>query len=141
MQEFLDALGDRDTARFEASFTAETHALVAEIESLSAVAQGTEGAVGIEDWCRAFCGGTVEGSTLHGDSAMVRVRTKERVEEIPLAREGDEWRIDVTSRLAEAIQILRLAVSASEAPADLAGDTAGTTRTPAADSPVEVPSP
>jgi len=118
VQGFLDALAEQDTARFEASFTADTRDLVAEIESLSSVAQGVQGAVGLEDWCRAFCGGTVEGSTLHGDSATVRVRADGNVEEIPVVRVGDGWRVDFTSRLDEAVQMLRLAVSAAEIPAD-----------------------
>lgn len=117
VQGFLDALAERDTARFQASFKADTRELVAEIESLSAVAQGAEGSLGLEDWCRAFCGGTVEGSTLHGDSATVRVRVEQNVEEIPVVREPDGWRIDFTSRLDEAVQMLRLAVSAAEDPA------------------------
>ena len=134
VQGFLDALAERDTARFEASFTDETRDLVAEIESLSASAQGAQGAVGLEDWCRAFCGGTVEGSTLHGDSATVRVRVGENVEEIPVVRVGDGWRIDFTSRLDEAVQILRLAVSGVAPPAEnLAADTAEPADTPVAD--------
>lgn len=134
VQEFLDALAERDTAGFEASFTADTRDLVAEIESLSASAQGAQGAVGLEDWCRAFCGGTVEGSTLHGDSATVQVRVGENVEEIPVVRVEDGWRIDFTSRLDEAVQILRLAVSGVAPPAEtLAADTVEPADVPAAD--------
>lgn len=134
VQGFLDALAERDTAGFEASFTAETRDLVAEIESLSSVAQGAEGALGLEDWCRAFCGGTVEGSTLHGESATVRVRVGENVEEIPVVRVEGGWRIDFTSRLDEAVQILRLAVSGVAPPPEtLAADTAEPADTPAAD--------
>lgn len=143
VQGFLDALADRDTVRFHASFRADTRDLVAEIESLSAVAQGTEGALGLEDWCRAFCGGTVEGSTLHGDSATVRVRVEQNVEEIPVVREGDGWRIDITPRLDEAIQILRLAVSAAEVPADPSGvgDTTDPAGSPSGDSAPGIPAP
>ena len=134
MQEFLEALGDRDTARFEASFTPETRRIVAEIESLTTIAQGTEGAVGLEDWCEAFCGGTVEGSTLHGDSATVRVRVRENVEEIPVVRVGEGWRIRLPPRLDEAVQILRLGVSGVAPPAEtLAGDTVEPADAPAAD--------
>lgn len=142
VQGFLDALADRDTVRFEASFTADTRDLVAEIESLSSVAQGVEGALGLEEWCRAFCGGTVEGSTLHGDSATVRVRAGESVEEIPVVRVENGWRIDFTSRLDEAVQMLRLAVSAAAVPADPSG--AGDTTAPAGmpgDSAPGVPAP
>jgi hypothetical protein len=143
VQQFLDALAERDTARFEASFTAETRELVAEIESLSSVAQGVEGALGLEEWCRAFCGGTVEGSTLHGDSATVRVRAGENVEEIPVIRVEDGWRVDFTSRLDEAVQILRLALSAAAVPAGLSGvgDTIVPAGSPPADSAHGVPAP
>jgi hypothetical protein len=134
VHEFLEALGDRDSARFEASFTEGTRRMIAEIESLSAIAQGTEGAVGLEDWCTAFCGGTVESSTLHGDSATVQVRVKENVEAIPVIRVEDGWRIDLTSRLDEAVQILRLAVSGVAPPAEtLAVDTLEPADVPAAD--------
>lgn len=134
VQEFLDALADRDTARFEASFTVGTREMIAEIESLSTVAQGTEGAVGLEDWCNAFCTGTVEGSTLDGNSATVRVRVRENVEEIPVVRVEDGWRIDLNSRLDEAVQILRLAVSgAARPPETLVADTAESADAPVAD--------
>jgi len=142
VQGFLDALAERDTARFEASFTTDTRDLVAEIESLSSVAQGVQGAIGLEEWCKAFCGGTVEGSTLHGDSATVRVRADGNVEEIPVVRVEDGWRIDFTSRLDEAVQILRLAVSGVAHPVEtLAADTAGPAGAPAADSPAADPAP
>lgn len=123
VQSFLDALEERDTARFEASFTDGTRELVAEIESLSASTQGAQGAFTIEEWCRAFCGGTVEGSTLYGDSATVRVRVAETAEEIPVVRRGEDWRLDFTSRLDEAIQLLRLAASRPDTSSVL-GDTA-----------------
>ncbi len=129
VQSFLDALAERDTARFEASFTDENRALVAEIESLSGALQGAEGALTIEEWCRAFCGGTVEGSTLYGDSAMVQVRVRETVEEIPVVRHEDGWRIDFTSRLDEAVSSLRLAATVSDTVLDMAGT--GDTTTPA----------
>ncbi|HKY59640.1 MAG TPA: hypothetical protein VJP59_01395 [Gemmatimonadota bacterium] len=142
VQGFLDALAERDTARFEASFTAGTRELVAEIESLSSVAQGVQGAIGLEEWCKAFCGGTVEGSTLHGDSATVRVRVDGNVEEIPVVRVEDGWRIDFTSRLDEAVQILRLAVSGVAPPAEtLAADTAEPARAQAAETPAADPTP
>ncbi len=143
VQGFLDALAERDTAGFEASFTADTRDLVAEIESLSSVAQGAEGALGLEEWCRAFCGGTVEGSTLHGDSATVEVRAGENVEEIPVVRAEGGWRIDFTSRLDEAVQMLRLAVSAAAVPAGPSGvdDAAAPVGIPPGDSAPGVPAP
>lgn len=111
--------------------------MVAEIESLSSVAQGSQGAVGLEDWCTAFCTGTVEGSTLHGDSATVQVRVRENAESIPVLRTEDGWRIDLTSRLDEAAQILRLAVSGV---APLVETPAGDSARPGA-APVDDPSP
>ena len=108
---WLDALEARDSAALADAFTPRTAELVAEIESLSAAAQGGTGrpAIGIEDWCTAFCGGAVEGSTLHGDSATVRVRVEESIQEIPVVRGEDGWRIDLAGRLEPAVQMLRLA--------------------------------
>lgn len=116
VRSFLDALSERDTAAVSASFTAETRTLVAEVESLSRQAEPRSGhpAITVEDWCRAFCGGTVESSTLHGDSATVVVSVEGDPNEIPLIREEDGWKIDLADRLAPAVQMLRLAVSQSE---------------------------
>ena len=116
VRSFLDALSERDSAGVSASFTAETRRLVAEVESLSRRAEPRSGhpAITIEDWCRAFCGGNVEGSTLHGDSATVVVSVAGDPNEIPLVREEDGWKIDLADRLAPAVQMLRLAVSQAE---------------------------
>lgn len=116
MRSFLDALSERDTAAVSASFTAETRSLVAEVESLSRRAEPRSGhpAITIEDWCRAFCGGNVEGSTLHGDSATVVVTVEGDPNEIPLIREEDGWKIDLADRLTPAVQMLRLAVGQAE---------------------------
>lgn len=110
VRSFLDALEARDTVRFRESFTPGTRQVVAELESLSQQLGATTGqpAITIEDWCQAFCGGTVEGSTLHGDSATVRIRVGGSVEEIPVVRTGNEWRIDLEARYAPAIEMLRL---------------------------------
>jgi hypothetical protein len=107
---FLDALEARDTARFRSSFTPETRQIVAQIEQLSGEVGGASGqpAITIEEWCRAFCDGTVEGSTLHGDSATVRVRIGGVVEEIPVVRQDNEWRIDLAAKYAPAVEMLRL---------------------------------
>lgn len=111
VRSFLDALAESDSAAFADAFTDETRALVTEIETLSAEAQGPNGqALTIEEWCQAFCGGEVVGATLHGDSATVEVRIEETVEAIPLRRVGDRWRIDLASKLTPAVQMLRLAV-------------------------------
>jgi hypothetical protein len=62
------------------------------------------------------------------------VRVKENVEAIPVIRVEDGWRIDLTSRLDEAVQILRLAVSGVAPPAEtLAVDTLEPADVPAAD--------
>jgi hypothetical protein len=116
VRNFLDALQARDSAETAASFTAETRQLVAEVESLSRVAETGSGqpAITIEDWCRAFCGGNVEGSTLHGDSAIVVVTVEGDPNEIPLVREEDGWKIDLAERLRPAVQMLRLTVSQAE---------------------------
>lgn len=113
VRSFLDALAAQDRAEVAASFTAETRSLVAEVESLSRTAEPASGqpAITIEDWCRAFCGGNVEGSTLHGDSATVIVTVEGDPNEIPLVREEDGWKIDLADRLRPAVQMLRLTVS------------------------------
>ena len=116
MRSFLDALQEGDSAETAASFTAETRRLVAEVESLSRRAEPASGqpAITIEDWCRAFCGGNVEGSTLHGDSATVIVAVEGDPNEIPLVREEGGWKIDLAERLRPAVQMLRLTVSQAE---------------------------
>lgn len=121
VRSFLDALEARDSAGVSASFTADTRELVAEIEELSRRAEARSGqpAITIEDWCRAFCGGTVERSTLHGDSATVIVTMEGDPNEISLIREEDGWKIDLAERLRPAVQMLRLSVSQAET------DTAG----------------
>ena len=112
VRNFLDALQARDTAETAASFTVETRSLVAEVESLSREAEAGSGqpAITIEDWCRAFCGGTVESSTLRGDSATVIVTVEGGPNEIPLVREEDGWKIDLADRLRPAVQMLRLTI-------------------------------
>ena len=116
MRSFLDALAAQDETEVAASFTAETRSLVAEVESLSRRAETASGqpAITIQDWCRAFCGGNVEGSTLHGDSATVIVTVEGNPNEIPLVREEDGWKIDLAERLRPAVQMLRLTVSQAE---------------------------
>ncbi|CAN5844057.1 hypothetical protein BH20GEM1_BH20GEM1_09940 [soil metagenome] len=116
VRNFLDALQARDSAETAASFTAETRALVAEVESLSRRAEAGSGqpAITIEDWCRAFCGGNVESSTLRGDSATVIVTVEGDPNEIPLVREEDGWRIDLADRLRPAVQMLRLTIGQAE---------------------------
>jgi hypothetical protein len=107
---FLEALDARDTTAFRESFTPGTWDLVRRLEALSREVGETSGqpAITIEDWCRAFCGGTVEGSTLHGDAATVQVRVGGTVEEIQVLRQENEWRIDLEERYAPAIEMLRL---------------------------------
>ncbi len=118
---FLEALEARDSTEFQASFTQGTWSLVRELEGLTREIEATSGqpAITMDDWCRAFCTGSVEGSTLHGDRATVRVRVGAVVEEIPVVRAGDEWRIDLEERYAPAIEMLRLI--AAEDPADTTG--------------------
>ena len=110
VQTFLDALEVRDTAEFRASFTTETRQIVAELEQLSGEVGAGSGqpAITIEEWCRAFCGGTVEGSTLNGDSASVRVRMEGVVEEIPVVRQDNQWRIDLAAKYAPAVEMMRM---------------------------------
>lgn len=122
VQAWLDALAAGDTAAMQASFTDETRRLVGELEALSRQAEGVSGqpALGIGDWCQAFCGGTVEGSTLHGDSATVRVRVQGDVNEVPVVRAGERWRIDLSGRLEPAVQMLRLAVGQATGAPDAA---------------------
>jgi hypothetical protein len=116
VRSFLDALEARDSAGASESLTEETRQLVAELESLSRRAESRSGqpAITIEDWCRAFCGGNVEGSTLHGDSATVVVLVEGDPNEVPLVRDVDGWRIDLADRLRPAVQMLRLTVSQAE---------------------------
>jgi hypothetical protein len=132
VQTWLDALQAGDTAAVRESFTGRTQELVAEIEALSREAEPASGhpAITVEDWCTAFCGATVEGSTLHGDSATVRIRLADDVNELPVLREDSGWKIDLWSRLDPAVQMLRLAVRQASsaapaadtlAPADTAG--------------------
>jgi hypothetical protein len=113
VRSFLDALAANDEAEVAASFTAETRSLVDEVETLSRRAEPASGqpAITIEDWCRAFCGGNVEGSTLHGDSATVIVSVEGDPNEISLVREEDGWKIDLAQRLRPAVQMLRLTVT------------------------------
>jgi hypothetical protein len=113
VRSFLDAVAAGDSAATAESFTAETRQLVAEIESLSREAEPRSGqpAITIEDWCRAFCGGNVEGSTLHGDSATVVVTVEGDPNEVPLVHEEDGWKIDLAERLSPAVQMLRLTLS------------------------------
>lgn len=120
---WLDALEARDTAAVREAFTERTRGLMAEIEALSREAEIASGhpAITIEDWCTAFCGATVEGSTLHGDSATVRIRVDDDVNELPVLRQEDGWKIDLWGRLHPAVQMLRLAVrQAGAATADTA---------------------
>jgi uncharacterized protein DUF4878 len=126
VQTFLDALDDGDSTRFAASFTPGTREVVAELEELSRAVTETSGhpAITIDDWCRAFCGGTVEGSTLHGDAATVRVRVASTVEEIPLVRQENEWRIDLEERYRPAVELLWL-MAQEEAAADTTADSTG----------------
>ncbi|MGH7566695.1 MAG: hypothetical protein ACREK2_07680 [Gemmatimonadota bacterium] len=116
VRSFLDALQARDSVEMAASLTAQTRQLVAEIESLSRRAEAGSGqpAITIEDWCRAFCGGNVEGSTLRGDSATVVVTVEGDPNEIPLVREENGWKIDLAERLRPAVQMLRLTVGQAD---------------------------
>ena len=125
---FLEALEARDSTEFQASFTQGTWSLVRELEDLTREIQPSSGhpAITMEDWCRAFCTGAVEGSTLHGDRATVRVRVAASVEEIPVVRAGDEWKIDLEERYAPAIEMLRL-IAAEEPVPDTTGASPDTT--------------
>jgi hypothetical protein len=116
VRNFLDALQARDTAETAASYTEETRQLVAELERLSERAEPGSGqpAITIEDWCRAFCGGNVESSTLRGDSATVVVMVEGDANEIPLVREEDGWKIDLAERLRPAVQMLRLTIGQAD---------------------------
>lgn len=112
---FLAALEAGDSVAFRQSFTDSTWVLVAEIERLSGeVAGGGQQALTLEEWCRAFCGGTVESSTLTGDSATIALRVNEAVETMPVVRVGDRWKIDLAARLTPAVQMLRLAAATTE---------------------------
>lgn len=122
---WLDALEARDTTAAREAFTDRTQELVAEIEALSREAETGSGhpAITVDDWCTAFCGAVVESSTLHGDSATVQIRMDDDLNEIPVLRQEDGWKIDLWARLHPAVQMLRLAVgqaAADSAPADSA---------------------
>lgn len=148
---FVDALDDQDTTAFYASFTDETADLVRELEELTRIASEEAGAshpaLTISEWCTAFCGSTVEGATLHGDSATVTLRVGEDghgTEELPVVRTDEGWRIDLAGRFEPAVRMLRMTVRgtgpegvvpsagpeedaegrAEEAPADTAGSPA-----------------
>lgn len=112
VRSWLDALEARDTAGVRSAFTERTVELVDEIETLSRRAEPVSGhpAITVEDWCQAFCGATVESSTLHGDSATVAIRIAGDINEIPLVRREDGWKIDLSSHLEPAVQMLRLGV-------------------------------
>ncbi len=122
---FLDALQQKDTAAFRASFTDSTRALIGDLETLTAQAEAASGqpAITLDDWCTAFCGGSVEGSTLEGDSARVDVRVGEDVNQIPVVRVDREWRIDLSERLAPAVQMLRMTARPGAAAPGVAPDT------------------
>jgi hypothetical protein len=135
VRSFLDALEAQDTVRFREAFTPETWVLVTEVERLSReIGAATDRpAITIEDWCRAFCGGTVEGSTLLGDAATVRVQVDDAVEEIPVVRVEDEWRLDLEERYAPAVEMLRLVArelpDTAPAPPQVGDTTAGSADT------------
>jgi hypothetical protein len=124
VQAFLDAVDERDSVRFAESFTPGTREVVAEMEALSRTVGPATGhpAITIEDWCRAFCGGAVEGSTLHGDSATVRIRVDGSVEEMPVVRQDNAWRIDLEARYRPAVEMLRL-IAQEQAADTTRGDT------------------
>ncbi len=122
VRSFLGALEARDSAALAETFTVGTVALVDELAVLTRAAEelssgsGGHPAITLEDWCQAFCGGTVEGSTLHGDSATVDVRVGTDVNALPVVREGDEWKIELGGRLAPAVQMLRLTAGVDTLP-------------------------
>lgn len=124
---WLDALEARDSARVAEAFTPRTRELVAEVEDLSRKAQPASGhpAITVEDWCHAFCGASVESSTVHGDSATVTVRIADDVNELPLLHQDDAWRIDLSQRLEPAVQMLRLSLQQAAGVGALPADTAG----------------
>lgn len=126
VRSWLDALEEGDDAGARAAFTDRTGELVDEIESLSRRAEPISGhpAITVQDWCEAFCGATVESSTLHGDSATVEIRIADDVNEIPLVRQEDGWKIDLSGHLEPAVQMLRLAIrQGAEADTAAPGDT------------------
>lgn len=133
VRSWLDALEASDTEGVRAAFTDRTMELVDEIETLSRQAEPVSGhpAITVEDWCQAFCGATVESSTIHGDSATVAIRIVDDVNEIPLVRQEDAWKIDLSEHLEPAVQMLRLGVRQG-ADSDTAADT---TRRPGSDLP------
>lgn len=112
---FVDALEAGDTTAFYASFTDETADLVRELEVLTREAGEEAGhpALSISEWCKAFCGSTVESSTLHGDSATVTLSVGENghgTEEITVARTEKGWGIDLADRFEPAVRMLRMTV-------------------------------
>jgi len=118
-RQFVDALEASDTTAFYASFTEETAALVRQLEALSREAGREAGhpALTISEWCTAFCGSTVEGATLHGDSATVTLRVGEEghgTEELPVVRTGDGWRVDLAERFEPAVRMLRMTVQGDD---------------------------
>ncbi|MDX1660371.1 MAG: hypothetical protein R3326_01160 [Gemmatimonadota bacterium] len=128
VRSWLDALEASDPEGVREAFTERTRELVDEIESLSRQAEPVSGhpAITVEDWCEAFCGATVESSTLHGDSATVEIRIADDVNEIPLVRREDGWKIDLSGHLEPAVHMLRLAVREEDDPASPADTAAGT---------------
>lgn len=128
---WLDALEARDSAGVQDAFTERTRELVAEIETLSREAEPSSGhpAITVEDWCQAFCGATVESSTLHGDSATVKIRIADDVNDIPVVRRDGGWKIELSGHLTAAVQMLRLSIrpERADAPADttVVADTVG----------------
>lgn len=126
VRSWLDALEARDTTGVREAFTDRTRELVDEIETLSRRAEPVSGhpAITVEDWCQAFCGATVESSTLDGDSATVEIRIADDVNELPLVRQEDGWKIDLSSHLEPAVQMLRLSIrQGGEAEPATPGDT------------------
>lgn len=134
VRSWLDALEARDTTGVREAFTDRTRELVDEIETLSRRAEPVSGhpAITVEDWCQAFCGATVESSTLDGDSATVEIRIADDVNELPLVRQEDGWKIDLSSHLEPAVQMLRLSIrQGAEAEPAMPGDTTPGDTTPA----------
>jgi len=118
-RQFVDALEASDTTAFYASFTEETAVLVRQLEALSREAGREAGhpALTISEWCTAFCGSTVEGATLHGDSATVTLRVGEEghgTEDLPVVRTGEGWRVDLAERFEPAVRMLRMTVRGAD---------------------------
>ncbi|MDX1622661.1 MAG: hypothetical protein R3199_01615 [Gemmatimonadota bacterium] len=113
---WLDALEARDTAKAHDAFTERTRELVDEIGRLGSAGREGHPVITIEDWCRTFCGATVEGSTLHGDSATVRIRIDDDVDRLPVVRGGEGWKIELSGNLEPAVELLRERESADPLP-------------------------